>query len=249
MSNHTRTLRESGQFVVRESIAERRGDRDRRYVNQSFAADVRAGRFWFGVPADPDGGVYDSGGIYQNETAVCRPTRSADATAQYRCSSHPQGPEPREFVRNWVRRVPDFTVLFPFERNGTVTVDGEAMARYTASEPPYFGCDPVVGPDLARVDEVTRFRATAIVDDRGVVRRFDCVLRAAVADGGRHSESYAWTITEVGTATVRPPTGNETGRPPVRRSRSRPRVGAGSGPGQSGPSTASIASRRVNSPS
>lgn len=214
--NHSDALRSAGQFVMRERLYRKTqylgqgGDVFTSRVNQSFAADLAADRYWFGLASTPADGVYDSGAAYQNETGVYQRVTDTDGTVRYRRVPGRE-PTPREWAQDRLNYLPNVTVLLPFERDGSVTVDGEEMARYTASEPPYFDSCPL-WPSID-FRNVTAFRATAVVDDRGVVRRFECVVSGYVSADTRVTIRVDWTVTEVGTATVRPPdrSANATG--------------------------------------
>lgn len=202
-ANHTSALRTAGGFVIRERLYT---NTNRSPFTQSFAANLSADRYWWGIPSAPDDGVYDEGAFYQTGSVVYGRHESSNGTPRYRRVSPPPALTPRKFTLQLVHTIPNASVFFPFERNGTATFDGEEMARYTASEPSLFGCSGMTGaPD--RLQNVTEFRATALVDDRGILRRFECILEGYLYTGEFHSERLLRTITQVGTATVIPPDG------------------------------------------
>lgn len=205
-ANHTSALNTIGGFVIRERLYT---NTNQSPFRQSFAANLSADRYWWGIPSAPDDGVYDEGAFYQTGSMVYGRQESSNATPRYRRVSPPPALTPRKFTLQLVHTVPNASVFFPFERNGTATFDGEEMARFTASEPSLFGCSGMTGgPD--RLQNVTGFRATALVDDRGIIRRFECILEGYRYTGEFHSERLVRTITEVGTATISPPEGLAT---------------------------------------
>jgi hypothetical protein len=91
---------------------------------------------------------------------------------------------------------------FRFEPDGTATFDGETMTRYTATDPGGFRNASTVDPQT-----ITSFHATALVDDRGVVRKVSYTLRGELASGASFVDSLTMTITDVGDTTVPEPEG------------------------------------------
>jgi len=210
--NHTAALRDAGRFVVRERtlIGSESNPHER-----SFAVDLDAGRYWWNPPPDPAAGVYDEGDLYQNDTGVYERIHRDDGTVRYRQISNVSGQTPRNFSIQLARNTREIGVLFPFVRNGTATFEGEEMARFTATEPSEFGCTAVT-TYVEGLQNVTAFLAVALVDDRGIVRKFECRIEGHLYTGDRHSVRVERTISEVGTASVRPPdlAPNETAASP-----------------------------------
>lgn len=127
VANHTAALRTGGRFVVRERIET---NTRRTPFTRSFAADLAADRYWWHVPSDPADGVYDEGAIYQQGTEIYQRTETTNATPFYRRVSRPSVQTPRNVTFQLIRSIPNVSVFFPFERNGTATFEGEVMARY-----------------------------------------------------------------------------------------------------------------------
>jgi hypothetical protein len=99
--------------------------------------------------------------------------------------------------------VENFSIAeYPLERNGTATVGGEELARYTASGP---GSYPV-GSDT-RLRTATAFRATVLVDDRGIVRRVGYAVRGENFLNETFVRIVEFEIADVGTTTVPRPEG------------------------------------------
>jgi len=219
VENHSAALRAAGQFVVRYTVRRGVGDPDGSpgiVQDQRIAADVAADRYWVVVPPGLANGTYDAGLVYQNGTAIYERDELPNGTVVYRRvpEDRERSPTVRGLALDWVYNPPNASVRFPFERNGTATFVGEEMARFTADAPADFGC-VVAGSSPGGLRNVTTFRATALVDDRGILRRFECVLA-----GYRHTDHHAvervtWSITGVGTATVRPPDRLVNGTAPV----------------------------------
>lgn len=209
VTNHSESLRTVGQFVVRERIRQFEsvaGENTTSTANLTFAADLYADRYWFGIRNASEEGVYDSGLAYQDGTAVYHRRRLANGTVVYRriSDARERSVTPRRWALRWIRTIRNVSVMYPFERNGTVTVDGERMVRFTASGLPPFGCGSGTRP-LTDLRNVTEARATALVDGLGLVRRFECVIAGQLYTDDRYRERVTRTLAEVGTATVRPP--------------------------------------------
>jgi hypothetical protein len=91
--------------------------------------------------------------------------------------------------------------------DGTATVDGERVRRYTAHTLP--------AETRRNFRSITRFSLTVLVDDDGVVREFEYAIRARTAAGERYVEFSRLTVSGVGNTTVTPPAwvGNRTTPP------------------------------------
>jgi hypothetical protein len=121
-------------------------------------------------------------------------------------------PENSVTPKRWVTATTDLrntsATEIPFERNGTVTWNGEPMTRYTASDPgPFRGARAIVR-------NVTRFHAVALVDDDGVIRKYAYTIEGRLAGGGNgepYSERLNVSVLRVGNTTV--PTGPASNDP------------------------------------
>lgn len=214
VTNHSMSLRAAGQFVVRTTSHAYRGQREANRTsptNHTHAADLTVDRYWSGVRMDPADGVYDAGLAYQDGTALYHRDELPNGSVVYRRVHDPEEvrPTPRSAVLDWLRTVPNASVHFPFERNGTATFEGKELARYTVTEPGSVGClatDGLPGGMApGELRNVTGFNATALVDDRGIVRQFECTLTGYLYTDVRYSERISWTVSGIGTVTLRPP--------------------------------------------
>jgi hypothetical protein len=213
VANHSEALRVAGSFVVRErlrrSYRSDRGDGLDRVVslNRTLAADLDADRYLTGVSPAPGDAAYDSGVTYQTGDSVYHRIVGSNDSGSYRRVFNPRRPTPKEWANSRVYQVPNATLQFPFEHRGTTVFAGEEMIRYVATDSGRIGCLGPGGIAPSELSNVTRFRATALVDVRGTVRRFECVLSGYLSANVRYTEWTTWTMTEVGTASVRPPEG------------------------------------------
>jgi hypothetical protein len=196
VANHTAALRRAGNFTIRRTARSGRvtGDADPVRVATVGTVDLDAGRYAFGRPAD-DGGppVVE---VYRNATARYRRVdgrlRNVTDRVDERTTTLPG------IAARWAYTPPNESARFPLERNGTATVDGEEMARFTADDPGRFR------GVYAELRTVTAFSATVLVDDRGIVRRFRYTIRGRDVANATRVESETIAITEVGTTTVPP---------------------------------------------
>ncbi|PSQ17367.1 hypothetical protein BRD00_07910 [Halobacteriales archaeon QS_8_69_26] len=215
VATHDTALRNAGTFVVRKVIRRHTGegpDDKSAAINRSVVTDLDGDQYWVRGPGEPNDGVYDSGLSYENATGVYQRTRLNNGTVAYRRvpDDRVRPPTPRTEPLRWLRTVPNATVEVPFERNGTATLGGDELARYTATEPGSVSCLAVVegftaGTPPNELQNVTQFSATALVDDRGIVRKFECTLSGHRYTGEKYTERATWTVSEIGTATLRPP--------------------------------------------
>lgn len=136
--------------------------------------------------------------VFQNASGVYRRMGSGD-DAVYRNVTRSAEFTPERAVRSLVQSTPNRSLSFPFRRNGTATFDGERMARYTATDPGSFR------GRRYQVRNVTGFLATALVDDRGVVRKVRYTIRGRLYTNRSYSETYTLTITGVGNTSVPKP--------------------------------------------
>jgi hypothetical protein len=158
------------------------------------AVDLDAGRYAVGEPADDGDGSTLVVEAYEDATGVYR---RIDGT--FRDVTGRDGFPPEQFVRQRVERTPNRAARFPLERNGTATVDGEEMARFTADDP------AAVRNAYTDLRIVTAVSATVLVDDRGIVRRFSYAVRGRTFAGETVVDGETIAITDVGATAVRRP--------------------------------------------
>lgn len=202
VANHSRVLREAGGFVFAESVERDHGGHRNSTppITRVVAADLDADRYWFDVDFSATNRRAEAGQLYQDGEAVYRRDGTANGTPVYRRVEDVEPRiTPRKVALNHLRRVENLSVLIALERNGTATVGGEPVARYTASDPGQFR------GQFADLRTVTEFGATALVDDRGIVRRFRYEIEGELYTGDRYAERGRWRIDRVGNVTVRPP--------------------------------------------
>lgn len=203
--NHSPALRSAGQFVAVTVVHQYRGEGDQNLppISRVLVADVAADRYWIGAPVDTANRTYASGKFYQTGTATYRRIETSNGTVRYRRAD--PSPTPREWSRKSLTTLPNHARQFPFERNGTVTFDGEVMTRYTATALPQgVGCASS-SRSRANVQTITTVQVLALVDSRGIIRKFECVYGGYLEGGDRYTERITWTISEVGTPRVEPP--------------------------------------------
>jgi hypothetical protein len=203
VGNHSDALWATGNFTVRWwGWSGPMAESSRPTTVEAARVDLDAGRYAWGR-GPPDGVGPFVAETYQNATGVYR--RVTDGgTATFWDVTESIGPTavtPRKAAVSVARFPAAQAVAIPFERDGRVTVGGERMVRYTADEPGGFR------NWSTSIRTVTGFRATAVVDDRGVVRTFTYTLRGRSADGSTVVESQTVRIADVGETTVPWPAG------------------------------------------
>jgi len=204
--NHSVVVSSAEQFLFTDFRHVYRGESgaDRPPVARTVAADLGADRYWITDGIEPDEDVYDRGRRYQSGSTVYRRIQGTNGTLSYR-RVNDTGTAPRDVAVWAVRSLPDQVARYGLERNGTVTVRGTDLAKFTASEvPPELGCLPNDQPSPA-LRTVRTTRVVALVDGQGVIRRFECVYSGVLHTGDRYTERVIWTINRIGTTTVRPP--------------------------------------------
>jgi hypothetical protein len=199
VANHARALRAAGNVTVSrtETVGFVRVGGGEAPDTQSFRAraDFDAGRYTLGSESLHEGDRF-AVLFYQNATGAYHRARLDPGGAFRTYTVGPGTVTPLRSVTETVEFVGNRSVEFGFERNGTATVDGEEMARFTADDP---------GPFRGRfvdVEAVGDFEATALVDDRGIVRRFSYVLQGELDAEGLYVETLAVEFDGVGTTTV-----------------------------------------------
>jgi hypothetical protein len=197
VANHTATLREAGNFTVRRVRRSGPVGGTDRTVGSVVALDLDADRYrseqW---QADGDGNV--SRVAYRNATGVY-------ATGPDGGFENVTGSgavlDPRGAGLALAQRAHNASVVFPLEPAGTTALDGERVGRFLATDPGDFRGRGV------QLRTVTRFQAVALVDDRGIVRRFRYTIRGETYGGETRVETVTIAVTDVGETTVEPPAG------------------------------------------
>lgn len=205
VENYNESIREAGQFKLRWERSERFPDR---VVNQSpftteFVADFESQQFLVGSELEGHNGVYQSGPWYQWGNTTWARSEFDNGTTVYR--EIPAGGQftPRNRTLQEIRVMEEYSKQFPLERNGTAIFQGQPVTRYTADElGPNDHCLPQSGKI---VENVTSITVVSLVDDRGIIRKFECRLVGETNLGERIEQRMTWTITLVGVVEIREP--------------------------------------------
>lgn len=205
VENHGESLREAGQFKVRWVRSVRYPDR---VVNGSPGAnevvvDLESEQYLFGEDLEGHNGLYQSGDLYQNGPMTWQRTELENGSTVYR-RLPPDNPfSVRNLTRQEIWALENLSKQFPLERNGTAIFQGQRVTRYTTDElGEAESCLFISGYVIENVTSVT---VVALVDNRGIIRKFQCELSGETNLGERFSERRLWTVTGIGTVEIRPP--------------------------------------------
>lgn len=205
VENHTETLHDIGRFKLRLNWSETYPDR---VVNappftREFVADIESARYLVGDELEGHNGVYQSGPWYQSGNTSWERIEFDNGSTVYRRLPSDSEVTPRNRTLGEVRVMEELSKQFPLERNGTAIFQGQRVTRYTADElGSSEGCIPGPGPD---VENVTSVSVVALVDDRGIIRKFECRITGETITGERIQRRGVWTVTQVGVVEIRAP--------------------------------------------
>lgn len=207
VENHTETLEEIGRFKVRLNQSETFPDR---VVNappftREFVADIESDQYLAGDVLDGHNGVYQSGPWYQSGNTTWVRNEFDNGSTVYRQEPSDSQVTPRNRTLSVARSMETFSKQFSLERNGTAIFQGQRVTRYTADDlGSSEGWIPGSGSDVENVTSVT---AVALVDDRGIIRKFEYRITGETITGERIQRRGVWTVTLVGVVEIRAPEG------------------------------------------
>lgn len=205
VENHTGILRDIGRFKLRLNRSATYPDR---VVNappfiREFVADIESNRYLVGDELEGHNGVYQSGPWYQSGDTSWRRIGFDNGSTVYRQEPSDSEVTPRNRTLSEVRAMEAFSKRFPLERNGTTIFQGQRVTQYKVDE---LGsndrCVLGPGPDVENVTSVT---AVALVDDRGIIRMFECRLTGETITGERIHQRGVWTVTLIDVVEIRAP--------------------------------------------
>lgn len=205
VETHTTSLRDAGQFKLRSVRSVKYPERvvNGSPVSSETVADFESDRYLTGEDLEGHNGIYQSGDTYQAGSTTWRRTELDNGSTVYR-----RAPPDNPFsVRNRtlyeIMLMENFTTRFPLERNGTAIFQGQPVTRYTADE--LGQAEQCLIQSRHVVENVTSVEVVALVDNRGIIRKFECTLSGETNLGERFEERRLWTITGIGTVEVREP--------------------------------------------
>lgn len=205
VENHTEAVVEAGQFKLRWERSERFPDRvvNRSPFTTEFVADFESQQFLVGSELEGQNGVYQSGARYQSGNTTWARSEFDNGTTVYRQIPAAGRFTPRNRTLQMIRVMEEYSKQFPLERNGTAIFQGQPVTRYTADE---LGsnnhCLLQSGKIVENVSSVT---VVALVDDRGIIRKFECELSGETNLGERIEQRMTWTVTLIGVLEIREP--------------------------------------------
>lgn len=205
VDNHTEAVVEAGQFKLRWERSERFPDRvvNRSPFTTEFVADFESQQFLVGSKLEGHNGVYQSGARYQSGNTTWARSEFDNGTTVYRQIPAAGQFTPRNRTLQVIRVMEVYSKQFPLERNGTAIFQGQRVIRYTADE---LGsnehCLLQSGKIIENVSSVT---IVALVDDQGIIRKFECRLAGETNLGERIRQQITWTVTMVGVVEIGEP--------------------------------------------
>lgn len=205
VEDHTEALREAGQFKVRWERSETFPDQvvNRSPFTTEFVADFESQQFLVGSELEGHNGVYQSGAQYQSGNTTWARSEFDNGTTVYRQIPAAGQYTPRNRTLQAIRAMEEYSKQFPLVRNGTAIFQGQRVIRYTADE--LGSNDDCLLQSGKIVENVSSVTVVALVDDRGIIRKFECQLSGETNLGERIEQRMTWTVTMVGVVEIRQP--------------------------------------------
>lgn len=205
VANHAESLRDAGQFKLR---SERSVTFPDRVVNRSpgateMVADFDADQYLMGQELEGHNGVYQDGAAYQNGTTTWTRRQLDNGSMVYRRVPPDSGFSVQKFILPEIWAMENHSKKFPLERNGTAIFQGRRVTRYTADE--LGSAERCLFDSRYVIENVTSVEVVALVDNRGIIRKFECTLSGETNIGERFTERRLWTITMIGVVEIREP--------------------------------------------
>lgn len=205
VDSHYGSLRESGRFKLRwvRSVTFPEQAVNRTPQSTEVVVDFGSDRYLLGPDLESQNGIYYSGLRYQEGTTNWQRRELDNGSRIYRRVP----PEDPFSVRNYtlarIRSMENFAKQFPLERNGTAVFQGQRVTRYTTD---------ALGPagrclleSRYVIENVSSVKVVALVDNRGIIRKFECKLAGETITGERFTERRLWTITGIGVVEIKRP--------------------------------------------
>jgi hypothetical protein len=205
VENHTGALLEAGQFKLRwvrtTEYPNRTGNSPP--ITEEFVADIESQQFLVGDELDGHNGVYQSGAWYQSASTMWERVELDNGSLVYR-RLPPDAPlTARNYTMSQVRSMAAYSKQFPLERNGTAIFQGQRVTRYTTDDlGPAERCLRI---SSEVIETVTSASVVALVDRRGIIRKFECRLSGETVTDEAYNERVVMTVTGVGTVEIREP--------------------------------------------
>lgn len=205
VENHSTSLREAGQFKVRWVRSVRYPDRvgNRSPVSNEAVVDLESEQYLVGEDLEGHNGLYQSGALYQHGPTTWQRTELENGSTVYRRVSPDSLFSARNLTRQEIWALENFSKRFPLERNGTAIFQGQRVTRYTTDE--LGTAERCLFVSGYVIENVTSVNVVALVDNRGIIRKFQCELSGETNLGERFSERRLWTVTGIGTVEIRAP--------------------------------------------
>lgn len=205
VENHSESLRDAGQFKVRWVRSVQFPDR---VVNGSpgsneVVVDLGSEQYLVGEDLEGHNGIYQSGSLYQNGPTTWQRTELENGSTVYRRVSPDNPFSARNLTRQEIWALENRSKQFPLERNGTAIFQGQRVTRYTADE--LGTAERCLFISGYVIEHVTSVDVVALVDNRGIIRKFQCELSGETNLGERFTERRLWTVTGIGTVEIRAP--------------------------------------------
>lgn len=205
IENHTEALHEAGPFKLRSERSERFPDQvvNRSPFTTEFVADFESQQFLVGSELEGHNGVFQSGARYQSGNKTWARGEFDNGTTVYRQIPAAGQFTPRNRTLQEIRVMEEYAKQFPLAQNGTAIFQGQRVIRFTADE--LGPNDHCLRQSSKIVENVSSVTVVALVDDRGIIRKFECRLAGETNLGERIRQRMTWTITMVGVLEIREP--------------------------------------------
>lgn len=210
VGNHSTQLREAGQFKLRWVRSVTFPDQvvNRSPVSQVLVADFHSDEYLIGAASaeqslEPHDGVYSDGEGYQSGSTTWIRRVLENGTTVYRRQPPDNEFSVRKTILFEVSAMENRSKKFPLERNGTVVFQGERVTRYTADA--LGSAERCLLESRYVIENVTSVEVVALVDEDGIIRKFECRLSGVTITGERVTERRLWTITGIGVVEIQEP--------------------------------------------
>lgn len=205
VDNHSAALRESGQFKLRWEVTIEFPDRavNRSPVSSEMVADFDSDQYLMGSALEEHNLIYQDGAAYQSGSITWQRIELDNGSLVYYRLPSDDSFSVRKSILHEIWAMENVSKQFPLERNGTAVFQGRTVARYTTDK--VGQAERCLFESGYVIANVTSVEVVAFVDNRGILRKFECQLSGETTTGERFTERRLWTITGIGIVEIREP--------------------------------------------
>lgn len=205
VTDHSESLRDAGQFKLGwvRSVTFPERVVNRSPVSNEMVADFETDRYLMGQDLEGHNGIYQDGAAYQEGTTTWQRRQLDNGSAVYRRVPPDSGFSVRQSIRREIWAMENHSKKFPLEPNGTAVFQGQRVTRYTADE--LGSAERCLIDSRYVIEDVTSVEVVALVDENGIIRKFECTLSGETITGEQFTERRLWTIIGIGAVEISEP--------------------------------------------